>query len=187
MAPLNYRVCSPLHWNLLALCWSLVSVWVWKPLCRLSSINVPWSWEISDGPKSWSWVSCLTIQVQPLTEASSLLRTHNTVGKESACNGWDGLQCRRPRFNPWVGKIAWLRKWQPLQYICLQNLVDRGAWWSTVHGVTKSQTYRAECIKNYNCIQWKSRKNFVVKQTQVNPCQLITLGKLFNSLKPPSP
>ncbi|CAI9158409.1 unnamed protein product [Rangifer tarandus platyrhynchus] len=23
------------------------------------------------------------------------------------------LQCRRPRFNPWVGKILWRRKWQP--------------------------------------------------------------------------
>ena len=27
----------------------------------------------------------------------------------------------------------------PLQYSCLQNLMDRGAWRSTVHGVTKSQ------------------------------------------------
>ena len=25
----------------------------------------------------------------------------------------------------------------PLQYSCLQNLIDRGAWWATVHGVTK--------------------------------------------------
>ena len=28
----------------------------------------------------------------------------------------------------------------PLQYSCLRNPVDRGAWWATVHGVTKSQT-----------------------------------------------
>ena len=28
-------------------------------------------------------------------------------GKESAC------QCRRPRFDPWVGKIPWRREWQP--------------------------------------------------------------------------
>ena len=27
--------------------------------------------------------------------------------KESAC------QCRRPGFNPWVGKIPWRRKWNP--------------------------------------------------------------------------
>ena len=28
----------------------------------------------------------------------------------------------------------------PLQYSCLENAMDRGAWWATVHGVTKSQT-----------------------------------------------
>ena len=28
----------------------------------------------------------------------------------------------------------------PLQYSCLQNLMDRGASWATVHGVSKSQT-----------------------------------------------
>ena len=28
----------------------------------------------------------------------------------------------------------------PLQYSCLENPVDRGAWWATVHGVAESQT-----------------------------------------------
>jgi len=28
----------------------------------------------------------------------------------------------------------------PLQYSCLENTMDRGAWWATVHRVTKSQT-----------------------------------------------
>ena len=28
----------------------------------------------------------------------------------------------------------------PLQYSCLENPMDRRAWWATVHGVTKSQT-----------------------------------------------
>ena len=28
----------------------------------------------------------------------------------------------------------------PLQYSCLENSMDRGAWWAIVHGVTKSQT-----------------------------------------------
>ena len=27
----------------------------------------------------------------------------------------------------------------PLQYSCLENSLDRGAWWATVHRVTKSQ------------------------------------------------
>ena len=28
----------------------------------------------------------------------------------------------------------------PLQYSCLENSIDRGAWWATVHAATKSQT-----------------------------------------------
>ena len=28
----------------------------------------------------------------------------------------------------------------PLQYSCLENPMDRGTWWATVHRVTKSQT-----------------------------------------------
>jgi len=28
----------------------------------------------------------------------------------------------------------------PLQYSCLENFMDKGAWWATVHGVTKSWT-----------------------------------------------
>ena len=28
----------------------------------------------------------------------------------------------------------------PLQYSCLENSMDRGFWWSAVHGVAKSQT-----------------------------------------------
>ena len=28
----------------------------------------------------------------------------------------------------------------PLQCSCLENLMDRGAWWATVHGLAKSQT-----------------------------------------------
>ena len=27
-----------------------------------------------------------------------------------------------------------------LQYLCLENPMDRGAWWATVHGVTESDT-----------------------------------------------
>ena len=28
----------------------------------------------------------------------------------------------------------------PLQYSCMENPMDGGAWWATVHGVTKNQT-----------------------------------------------
>ena len=50
------------------------------------------------------------------------------------------LQCRRLGFNLWVGKIPWRKKWQPTPVFCLENSMDRGAWWATAHGVTKSPT-----------------------------------------------
>ena len=45
------------------------------------------------------------------------------------------LQCWRPGFDPWVGKIPWRRKGYPLQYSGLENSMN-----CIVHGVTKSWT-----------------------------------------------
>ena len=46
-------------------------------------------------------------------------------------------QCRKPKFNTWVRKIPWRRKWLPLQYSCLENPMDKGTWWVIVHVVAK--------------------------------------------------
>ena len=48
----------------------------------------------------------------------------------------------RPRFDPWVGKMPWRMGIQyfPLQYSCLGNPMDGGAWPAIVHRVAKSQT-----------------------------------------------
>ena len=46
----------------------------------------------------------------------------------------------RCRFDPWVEKIPWRRAWQSFQYSCLENPLDRRAWWAIVHGVAKSLT-----------------------------------------------
>ena len=58
-------------------------------------------------------------------------------GKESACNSGDigdtGLI-------PGLGRFPGEGNNHPLQYSCLGNLMDRRAWWATVHGVAKSQT-----------------------------------------------
>ena len=45
---------------------------------------------------------------------------------------------KRCGFDPWVRKIPWRRACNPLQYFRLENPMDRGAWWATVHRVTKS-------------------------------------------------
>ena len=44
------------------------------------------------------------------------------------------------RFNPWVRKIPWKRKWQPTPVFLPGKSHGRGAWWATAHGVTKSKT-----------------------------------------------
>ena len=43
--------------------------------------------------------------------------------------------------NPGLGKSPGEGTGYPLQYSCLENSMDRGAWQATVHGVTKSQTW----------------------------------------------
>ena len=40
----------------------------------------------------------------------------------------------------WEDPLATQGNGTPLQYSCLRNPIDRGAWWVTVHGITKSQT-----------------------------------------------
>ena len=41
---------------------------------------------------------------------------------------------------PGLGGSPGGRPDNPLQCSCLENPMDRGTWWATVHGVTKSQT-----------------------------------------------
>ena len=56
-----------------------------------------------------------------------------SVGRESTCNAGDAGRCE---FDPQVGR----RHGNTLQYSCLENPVDRGAWQTVVHRVTKSWT-----------------------------------------------
>ena len=44
----------------------------------------------------------------------------------------------KPFDSAWHG--IWRRQWHPLQYSCLENPVDGGAWWAAVHGVARSRT-----------------------------------------------
>jgi len=44
--------------------------------------------------------------------------------KKSTC------QCRSRRFNPWIRKIPGEGNDNPLQYFCLGNPMEKGAWWA---------------------------------------------------------
>ena len=60
--------------------------------------------------------------------------TCGSDSKEPACSVGD------PSSIPGSGRSPGEGNGNPLQYSCLENSVDRGAWWATVHGVAKSQT-----------------------------------------------
>ena len=55
-------------------------------------------------------------------------------GKAATCNAGDTGSI------PGLGRSPRDGTGNPLQYSGLENPMDRGAWWATVHGVTKSQT-----------------------------------------------
>ena len=54
--------------------------------------------------------------------------------KESACNAGD------PGSIPGLGRSSGEGNGYPLQYSCLENFMDPGAWPATVHGATESDT-----------------------------------------------
>ena len=59
---------------------------------------------------------------------------HGSDDKESACNAGDMGSV------PGLGRFPGEGNDNSLQYSCLENFMDRGACWATVHGVTKSWT-----------------------------------------------
>ena len=90
-----------------------------------------------------SWLSVfflhkqeLTNKLQPGTQLVYYPLPHagSSDDKESACNAGE------PGSIPGLGRSPGEANGYPLQYSCMENSVDRGAWWVTVYGVTESQT-----------------------------------------------
>ena len=81
-----------------------------------------------------TWVGNIPWREDRLPTPMFLGFPDDSDGKESACNAGDlGLI-------PGSGRSLGGGHGDPLQYSCLENSMDRGAWQDTVHGVTKSNT-----------------------------------------------
>ena len=79
--------------------------------------------------------SSKTSVFQSLTCLDQVIFHHgSSAGKESTCNAGD------PGLIPGSGTSLGEGNSYLLQYSCLENSMDRGAWQAPVHGVTKSQT-----------------------------------------------
>ena len=60
-----------------------------------------------------------------------------SVGKESTCKAGEAGAARDLGLIPGLGRSPGGGNGNPLQYSCLGNPMDRGAWWATVNGVTR--------------------------------------------------
>ena len=116
--------------------------WMGEPdgLQSVGSQRVRQDWSISliDTLQKGS-IGCTSVLVWN-EHRLSLLLTHCDFsdisdGKESACNAGD------PGSVPGWRRSPGERNGNPLQYSCLRNPKDRGAWWATAHGVAESQTW----------------------------------------------
>ena len=104
----------------------------------------------------------------------------SNLKKESVCQC---RRCKRSKFDPWGGgRSPGLGNSNPVQYSCLDNPMDRGAWRATIHGVSKSWTRLSmaqkeklalETSKHRGCEPYKGiypdtpRQNKHAPQTQV--------------------
>ena len=59
--------------------------------------------------------------------------------------GPEEVEIYKTWFNKYWGPIG-----TPLQYSCLANPMDGGAWWAAVHGVTKSRTRLSDFIFTFH-------------------------------------
>ena len=92
-----------------------------------------WGWILkASNWRSWDYKPQFYFQILYWVLSSSTSFTGfpgGSVGKESACNAGD------PGSIPGWGRSPGEGNGYPLQYSCLENPMDRGAWWATVHGV----------------------------------------------------
>ena len=75
------------------------------------------------------------------------LHSGGSDGNASAYDAGD------PGSIPWLGRSPGEGNGNPLQYSCLENPMDRGAWRATGHGVAKSQTGLSDFTFTFTDVQ----------------------------------
>ena len=76
----------------------------------------------------------------PGIKRSSLMSPALAGGFFTSRVTWEAQRWKRQGFSPGLGRSPGGGHGNPLQCSCLENFMDRGAWWATVHRVTKSRT-----------------------------------------------
>ena len=94
-------------------------------------------------------------------------------GKESACNAGN------PGLMPGLQRSLGEGNGNALLYSCLEYFMGRGAWWATVHGFTKSQTWLSKWQFHFHSSQPLSTPSTPSSQLQAWACD----PSLFNQVQ----
>ena len=87
-------------------------------------------------------------------------------GKASVYNVGD------PGSIPGLGRSPGEGNGNPLQYYCLENPMDRGAWKATVHGVAKSRTWLSDFTFTFTLVAFKQMLVLTLNFFQVQHCSV---------------
>ena len=109
----------------------------------------------------------------------------STDGKESTCIGGDLGSI------PGLGRSPGKGNGNALQYSCLENAMDRGAWWATVHGTAKHMTEQLSThpFTLYHLFSIKKKKcpfNFSIWEVLIDISSFPLDSSLDNLLMSPS-
>ena len=150
----------------------ILSLWV-------IPVHQPWALASCIQPGLWSVYHLFSdLSVNSLFLTFSFLDKEVRVVFEwvSMSRNWQGLSggsvIKYPPANsgdtgliPGSGRLHGEGNGNMLQYSCLENPMDRGAWWATVHGVAKSQT-QLRLNNNIKKLKIKRRKMLIFKFTR---------------------
>ena len=96
------------------------------------------------------------------SDMTEQLNSNNRWGKKGVPAAASGQKptchcrrCKRQGSIPGSGRAPGGGHGNSLQYSCLEKPMDRGAWWATVHGISKSQT-QLKWLSTHTC-RWKER------------------------------
>ena len=105
-----------------ATCSARQKVWIWATVSHL----LAWA-------TLWSPQSLLSSTGRLLTKCVPTTKPVVRIHQENGCESLGFINQQES------GRFLGGGHGHPLQYSCLENLMDRGAWQTTVHGVAKSQ------------------------------------------------